>query len=248
MRLPIVRQPDNEVYMEGNGARIILVDDHVVVRNGLAELISIIGDYRIIGQYGHGQELLDAMPFPVGAAPDLILMDLTMPVLNGEQTVTELQRRGCMIPIIILTLNTDEATILRLYKLGIRAYLSKECSAAELQDTIGDVLTKGFHQSAMLQKALIASLHPSARQVDVRDAVLKRMTPRELEFLRLVCNEQEFTYEQMATKMGVSRRTVDGYRESLFEKFDIRSKTGLVLFATRHRLTGAEPEADAVAG
>ncbi len=234
--------------MQGAGTGIILVDDHVVVRNGLAELISIIGDYRIVGQYGNGQELLDAMPFPQDAAPELILLDLTMPLLNGEQTVAELQRRGCTIPVVILTLNTDEATILRLYKLGIRAYLSKECSAEELRETIEDVLSKGFHQSAMLQKALMASLHPSAQQSDARDAILRRMTPRELEFLRLVCDEQEFTYEQMATQMGVSRRTVDGYRESLFEKFEIRSKTGLVLFATRHRLTGTEPEAGAAAG
>lgn len=234
--------------MEATGARIVLVDDHVVVRNGLAELIGIIGDYRIAGQYGNGRELLDAMPFPDGARPDLILLDLTMPLMNGEQTVTELQRIGCGIPVIILTLNTDEATILRLYKLGIRAYLSKECSAAELKETIEDVLTKGFHQSAMLQKALMASLNPSGRQADARESVLKRMTPRELEFLRLVCDEKEFTYEQMADRMGVSRRTVDGYRESLFEKFDIRSKTGLVLFATRHRLAGVEPEAGGVAG
>lgn len=234
--------------MEETGAKIILVDDHVVVRNGLAELIGIIGDYTIIGQYGNGQELLDVMPFAEGAKPDLILLDLTMPVMNGEQTVTELQRIGCDVPIIILTLNTDEATILRLYKLGIRAYLSKECSAAELRETIGDVLTKGFHQSAMLQKALMSSLKPTAKQTDARESVLKRMTPRELEFLKLVCDEKEFTYEQMADRMGVSRRTVDGYRESLFEKFDIRSKTGLVLFATRHRLAGAEPEAGGVAG
>lgn len=248
MRLRMFRKPGNEVHMEGVAARIILVDDHVVVRNGLAELIGIIGEYEIAGQYGNGQELLDAMPFTPGTDPDLILLDLTMPVMNGEQTVTELQRLGCSIPVIILTLNTDEATILRLYKLGIRAYLSKECSAAELRETIQDVLTKGFHQSAMLQKALMASLKPTVHQADARDSVMRRLTPRELEFLRLVCDEQEFTYEQMADRMGVSRRTVDGYRESLFEKFDIRSKTGLVLFATRHRLAGSEPETGGVAG
>ena len=215
---------------------VVLVDDHIVVRNGLAELIEVMGHYHVSGQYSNGQELIQALTHKGAKAPDLILMDLTMPVLDGEQTVRKMKELGLEVPVLILTLNTDEATILRLYRLGIRGYLSKDCTASGLREAIDDVLTRGYHLSEILRKALQAGTPRNEPEVMERETILKKLTPRELQFLRLVCDEEEFTYEQMAGAMGVSRRTVDGYRESVFEKFGIRSKTGLVLFATRHRL------------
>ncbi len=214
---------------------ILLVDDHIVVRNGLAELIDIMGQYHVSDQFSNGQELIDALAEGL-PAPDLILMDLTMPVLDGESTVRRMKELGIEIPVLILSLNTDEATIIRLYRMGIRGYLSKDCTAAGLRDAIEDVLKRGFHHSDILHKALIAGEGKTGSEPPPREAILKKLTPRELQFLRLVCSEEEFTYEQMAGAMGVSRRTVDGYRESVFDKFGIRSKTGLVLFATRHKL------------
>jgi len=223
--------------MDANLPSVVLVDDHVVVRNGLAELIEVMGHYEVSGQYSNGQELIDDLSLEGSKAPDLILMDLTMPVMSGEQAVTRLKELGWDIPVLILSLNTDEATIQRLYRLGIRGYLSKDCTAAGLREAIDDILKRGFHHSDIMHKALMAGDSSKDAKAPERDAILKKLTARELQFLRLVCNDAEYTYEQMATTMGVSRRTVDGYRESIFDKFDIKSKTGLVLFATRHRLT-----------
>src|SRR6188768_1864465 len=107
---------------------IVLVDDHVVVRNGLAELIEVMGSFQVTGQYSNGQELLDAMTPDGSTYPDIILMDLNMPVMDGERCVTEMKNRGMEIPVLILSLNTDDQTILRLYRLGVRGYLSKDCS------------------------------------------------------------------------------------------------------------------------
>jgi DNA-binding NarL/FixJ family response regulator len=207
----------------------------VVVRNGLAELIEVMGDYEVSGQYSNGQELIDDLSGEGSKAPDLILMDLTMPVMSGEQAVARLKELGLDIPVLILTLNTDEATIQRLYRLGIRGYLSKDCTAGGLREAIDDVLKRGYHHSEILHNALMAG--NTEKEAPERETILKKLTIRELQFLRLVCDEAEYTYEQMANMMGVSRRTVDGYRESIFDKFSIKSKTGLVLFATRHKLT-----------
>jgi DNA-binding NarL/FixJ family response regulator len=215
---------------------IVLVDDHVVVRNGLAELIDIMGNFRVTGQYSNGQELLDALTGNDSTYPDVILMDLNMPVMNGEQCVNEMKNRGLDIPVLILSLNTDDQTILRLYRLGARGYLSKDCSASSLREAINDVLARGFHHSETLQKALMAGDPKPSKEVLAREEILKKLTPRELEFLKLVCHEAEYTYEEMARMIGVSKRTVDGYREAVFEKFGIKSKTGLVLFATRYQL------------
>lgn len=216
---------------------VVLVDDHVVVRNGLAELIELMGAYDVTGQYSNGEELLDAFSADGVVYPDVILLDLNMPVMNGEQCVKELKARGMNIPIIVLTLNTDDETILRLYRLGVAGYLSKDCSASGLREAIDDVLQRGFHMSGTLQKALMAGDPKPSKAVLERDEVLKKLTQRELEFLKLVCHESEYTYEAMAKMIGVSKRTVDGYREAIFEKFGIKSKTGLVLFATKYQLT-----------
>lgn len=217
---------------------IILVDDHVVVRNGLAELIDLMGKYQVVGQYSNGSELLDALSSDGFEQPDIILLDLNMPVMNGEQCVRELASRGVKIPVLILSLNTDDPTIVRLYKLGVCGYLSKDCTASKLREAIDDVLQRGFHHSDILHKALMARDPEPSKEVAVREEVVKKLSQRELEFLRLVCHEAEYTYDQMAKMIGVSKRTVDGYREAIFEKFGIKSKTGLVLFATRYQLTG----------
>jgi two-component system, NarL family, invasion response regulator UvrY len=208
---------------------VYLVDDHAVVRNGLKALIERMGNYTVTGQFDNGQELVDAMPFtPV---PNIIIMDLTMPVMDGAATVKELKARNNNIPILILTLETTEKTIIELFRLGIRGYLPKSCTADVLKKAIDDVMTSGYYHNEMLTKALMNNT------VEDDDAhTTGHLTERERLFLQLVCDENELTYEQIADRMGVSRRTVDGYRESIFEKFNIKSKTGLVLFAIKYGL------------
>ena len=210
---------------------IVLVDDHVVMRNGLKEVIELMGNYKIAAQYNNGWELVNDMPLK--NVPDLIIMDLTMPILDGRQTLEWLKDNNHSYRILILTVNTPDSTIISLYKLGVRGYLEKNCSARELQRAIDNIIESGYHHNEFLVHALKEDDKP---KTDVREQVLKKMTKRELDFMSLVCHEDEYTYDQIADKLQVSRRTVDGYREALFEKFNIKSKTGLVLFAIRHKL------------
>jgi DNA-binding NarL/FixJ family response regulator len=208
---------------------VYLVDDHAVVRNGLKALIERMGHYIVTQQFDNGQELIDALPF--NPAPDIIIMDLTMPVLDGSQTVKELKSRNITTPVLILTLETTEKTIIELFRMGIRGYLPKSCTADVLKKAIDDVINSGYYHNEMLTKALL-----NQNTAEETTSTLAHLTERESLFLQLVCDENELTYEQIADKMGVSRRTVDGYRESIFEKFNIKSKTGLVLFAIKYGL------------
>jgi two-component system invasion response regulator UvrY len=208
---------------------IYLIDDHPIVRNGLKVLIEKMGSYSIIQQFGNGQELIDTIPFK--DEPDLIIMDLTMPVMNGAETVRELKRLGVTVPVLILTLETSEKAIIELFRNGIRGYLPKSCTADVLKKAIDDVLHTGYYHDEMLIKALTTDPKDVKEE---KGLVQQHLTEREMLFLQMVCDEQEFTYEQIADKMGVSRRTVDGYREAIFEKFNIKSKTGLVLFAIKY--------------
>jgi two-component system invasion response regulator UvrY len=211
---------------------IYLVDDHTIVRNGIKELIEHMGAYKVLREFSNGQELIDALPFET--PPDLFLMDLTMPVMDGKETVKQLKARELDYPVLILTIDTSDKTIVELYKLGVRGYLPKHCTADVLKKAIDTIVETGYYHDEMLIKAL-QSESKNAKE-DEKQRVLKQLTEREKVFLQLVCSEEEYTYEQMADLLKVHRRTIDGYRESLFEKFSIKSKTGLVLFAIKYGL------------
>lgn len=206
-------------------ANIILVDDHTVVRKGLRSLIERLGNYEVVAEYDNGKDLIEALP-QLDIVPDLVVMDLEMPVMGGRETVKELKRRGITYPVLVLTLETDESKIIELFKSGIRGYLPKSATAEVLRKAINDVLTTGYYHDEIFAKAMTYEAES--------DANMLHATEREKEFLRLVCSAEEPTYEQIAQQMEVSRRTVDGYRESLFTKFNIKSKTGLVLFAIKY--------------
>lgn len=216
--------------MSHQPASIILVDDHPVVRNGLKVLIERMGNYVITGEYDNGQELLDNITQKKSV--DLIIMDLTMPVMDGRETIIALQEKGILYPVLLLTLETNEKDIIDLFRNGIKGYLPKSSKANILKNAIDDIINTGYYHNEMLSKALTTN----ANTKTTKEKIVEQVTEREKQFLILVCAPEELTYEQIADNMGVSRRTVDGYREALFDKFEIRSKTGLVLFALKYNI------------
>lgn len=211
----------------------MLVDDHVIIRNGLKELIEKLGPYCIMAQYDHGKDLVQALS--TNARPDLIIMDLTMPVMDGDEAMCIMNENGFGVPVLMLTLNQDEQKITRLFRMGIRGYLQKDCTATEMREALESIFRTGYYHNDLLTHALRSPDIMSPKK-SVRMEILEKLTNREIEFLKLVCHENEYTYDQIAGMMGVVRRTIDSYRESIFFKFDIKSKTGLVLFAIKHRL------------
>lgn len=210
---------------------ICLVDDHPIVRNGLKALIERLGDNKVTAEFDNGKELMDALPFK--DQPDLIIMDLNMPVMDGKQAVHQLKTKKVNIPVLMLTLETEEKSIIELFRMGIRGYLPKSCTAEELKKSISDVINTGYYHNEIFATA---AAKIAGMEVDDGRSLPAALTEKERQFIELVCNEDEPTYDQIASRMGVSRRTVDGYRESIFEKFNVRSKTGLVLFAIKYKI------------
>ncbi len=211
---------------------IALADDHVIIRNGLKELIEKIGPYKVSAQYNNGEELLKELGKTTH--PDLVILDLSMPEMDGYATLEQFKTQNIKVPVLILTLNEDETSIIKLFRLGARGYLLKNCSTLELQQALEDILSRGFYHNDFLTLSLQQESKPQKKSE--QEQVLEELSPREREFLKLVCHEKEYTYGQIADMMGVHTRTVDGYRESLFSKFNIKSKTGLVLFVLKHHL------------
>lgn len=211
---------------------IILVDDHVIVRNGLRELIDKLGYYKVDFEFDNGPDLLLALE--KGVSADLVILDLSMPGMNGDAVLEEMNQRKLTIPVLILTLNSEPGKHIHLFRRGARGYIPKNSTSTILRDAIESIFKSGYYQNELMAEALRSDA-PS-QQKEPRQHLLDQLTEREKEFLKLVCDEKEFTYEQIASMMGVHRRTVDGYREAVFDKFDIKSKVGLVLFLIRNDL------------
>lgn len=216
----------------GNKKSIVLVDDHVIIRNGLKELIEKLGDYQVKGQFDSGplflHSLADATP------PDLLVLDISMPGMNGDAVLEAMNEKQVKIPTLVLTLNDEDEMVIRMFRLGARGYLKKNCTATTLKEALRSIFDHGYYHNEFLTYSLQTNAAPARK--NERELILEQLTTREKEFLKLVCDEKEYTYEQIADKMGVQPRTVDGYREAIFSKFGIKSKTGLVLFILKHKL------------
>jgi len=209
---------------------IVLVDDHTIVRNGIKSLIEVIGNFKVTDEFDNGLQFIKAVP--TLKETDLAIIDLNMPEMNGVETMRWLRKHKPGLKALILTIESDEKTIIELFRLGIRGYLPKSCSAGVLKKAIEDVVSSGYYHSELLQQALASD----AEKMEELKSVEERISEREMIFLQLVCDKEEYTYENISEIMGVHRRTVDGYREALFDKFKIKSKIGLVFFAIKHGL------------
>ncbi len=206
---------------------LALIDDHAVMRQALATLIEALGPYKVALQYNNGQELLDALPF--AQPPDLLLLDLMMPVMGGAEVMRRMRAMGLSYRVLVLTNEVDAGHVLELVRLGARGYLPKACTAPELRIALEGVLHTGYYHSELEHATLIAEREHIA-------PTSPHFTPREIEFIRLTCHRDEHSYKVIAGLMQVSPRTVDGYRETVFAKCGVKTKVGLVFYALQHRL------------
>lgn len=214
-----------------NKHSVALVDDHHLVRDGLRATINGFEPYEVVIEASHGEELialLEGRPDPV-----IAIVDLQMPVMDGYATIAWLKQHRPAVRALALTFDPDDDAMIRALRAGACGFLRKNARSRLLEHALDSLILTGYFQTSPEHQDLIERGGITTRQERQRDAVLAQVTPREMEFLLLVCDPQELTYEQMADRMGIHRRSVDNHRISLFEKFGIKSKTGLVLFAMR---------------
>ncbi|MBS1620619.1 MAG: response regulator transcription factor [Bacteroidetes bacterium] len=208
---------------------VALVDDHVLLRNGLATLVKMIG-FNVLFEADHGEELIKKINS--GLLPEVVLMDINMRVLDGYDATGWIKQHHPEIKVLALTMVDDENAIIKMLKCGARGYLLKECSAAELKNAIKTVAEKGFYYSEMVTGRLIHNISVPDNEAVNHTA---HLTDKEIEFLKLACSE--LTYKEIAYKMKVSPRTIDTYRDHLFEKLELKTRTGLAIYAIKNGLT-----------
>lgn len=207
--------------------RIALVDDHILLRNGLATMLRESG-YDVLFEADNGKQFID-MAGRLGQ-PDLVLLDINMPQMDGFATAAWIKANAPDIKVLALSMYDEEDAIIRMLKNGARGYILKDSHPSELKAAIAAVAEKGFYYSEMVTGRLMRSILDSS--ADEEKATELKLTERELEFLKLAASE--LTYKEIAEKMHVSPRTIDGYRDDLFEKLNIKSRVGLVMYAIKN--------------
>lgn len=214
---------------EDDSLKITLVDDHRLFRKGMVELVSELKGFSIMEDLSNGLELIHSIQ--EGKVPDIVLLDIKMPVMDGYETVAWIKENKPTIKVLALSMYDNEESILKMLKLGAKGYILKDADPAELEEALLDLVRKGFYYSAFVSGTLIKGINKEPEETNKMNTTLEKLNPRETEFLRLVCTE--LTYKEIADKMCLAPRTIDGYRDVLFEKLQIKSRTGLVLYAIK---------------
>lgn len=210
--------------MAAEKIHIAIVDDHTLFRSGVAGLMSEFGELEVIFEAENGQQMQYALA--KHGLPDVVLMDINMPVMDGYDSTAWLRKNHPQIKVLALSMFEDDKAVIRMIKNGASGYVLKESKPGELLDAIKIIHTKGVYINDMVSGKLIRSV--------AADEEGPELTKKELEFLHLCCSE--LTYKEIADNMFVSPRTVDNYREALFLKLNLKSRTGLVLYAIQNQI------------
>lgn len=215
-------------YSTNNSSKtsIAIVDDHLLVAQALAGLIQKFDTFEVCFIAENGRVLLHDIKHK--GLPDIILLDLNMPEMDGFATAEQLRANYPSIKTIALSMHDGEEQIVRMIQLGARGFLPKGCKPVELKQALEEVRTKGYYYSEYLTEKLIRNLRPTDADTLPKTADLNT---RERDFVQLACSD--LTYVEIADKMCVSPRTVDGYRESVFQKLHVKSRVGMVIMAIR---------------
>jgi two-component system, NarL family, invasion response regulator UvrY len=209
-------------------ATIVLTDDHILLRNGLAELVKKLG-HTVLFEADNGKDLMTKLD--AKNLPDLVLMDINMPEMDGYETTQWLKENHPQLNVLALSMYDNENSIIKMLKCGAKGYILKDSDPAILKAAIDAVLSKGYYYSDLVSGKLIHAIN----KIDDEGSDINTITnlsERELDFLKYSCTE--LTYKEIAEKMFVSPRTIDGYRDALFEKLSIKTRVGLAMYATKN--------------
>lgn len=209
--------------------KVAITDDHTLLRNGLASLVNSFSNFSVMLEAANGKELQKVLD-PQNL-PDVMLLDINMPEMDGYDTANWLRNTYPQIRILALSMMDTEPAIIRMIKNGARGYVLKDAEPAELNEALNAVLTKGYYYNDLVTGKLIFSINRLGNDENEIKSLMN-LSEKEVQFLKLVCTD--LTYKEIADRMNVGVRTIDGYRDVLFERLKVKSRVGLVLFAIKN--------------
>lgn len=209
--------------------KIAIVDDHTMFRKGLAALISFFPNYEVLFDAGNGEEFIEQLSGK--PLPDIVLLDITMPGMDGYATAEWIKDHHPGIKILALSTMDADTAIIKMIRNGASGYILKDAEPSELQMAFDEVLSRGYFYNDFVSRKVLGAVSQLTDEKNTT-ATFARLTQREIEFLKYASTE--LTYKEIADKMFVSVRTVEGYRDTLCEKLDLKSRVGLAMYAVKN--------------
>ncbi len=206
---------------------VVVVEDHVLLLQAIASLVSFFENFEVLYLCKNGEELLKNLEKHPDKHPDVVLMDVNMPILNGFETTQILKEKHPKISVLALSVDEDEDTIIKMFKAGAKGYLRKDVEKDVLEIALKEVIKNGYYYTKDVSNILVNALGDDGSSKT-------HLKAREIEFLKYACTE--LTYKEIAKKMFLSPKTIDGYRDSLFQKLFIKNRIGLVLYAIKNKI------------
>jgi two-component system, NarL family, invasion response regulator UvrY len=226
--------------MEGpTRIKIAIADDHTLFRRGLIKLLDA-DRYELLFDVSNGKLLISRIEECRERLPDIVIMDIEMPEINGFEAVSWLKQRYPDIKVLVVSMVEREEAIVRMLKLGVKGYLSKEMEPEDLHAALQSIAQKNYYYTDFVTNKLVHSIqNEDTLTVDtsaemVNHELWESLNIRQKEFVRYACTE--LIYEEIADKMCVSPKTIDGYRDAVFERFNVKNRVGLVIYAIRNKL------------
>jgi len=211
--------------------QIALVDDHAMFRAGLIALLENFEDITVLFESSHGQDFLNKLE---NHQPDLIIVDLKMPHMSGQHLIVKVRERYPEMKIIVLSMFDDESVILNCLKeLRVNSYLMKSAPPKELYEAISKVHEEGFYFNPHISQIMFEGLRKRKVAVQSND-IAKAISEREKEVLQLICSGD--TNSEIAEKLFISKRTVEGHRKNLLEKTNCKNTASLVAFSFQQKM------------
>ena len=215
--------------------RVIIADDHVLYRAGVKNALSSKKNIKVIAEADNGSHLLNLLK---GIQPDVILLDIQMPIMDGIATLPEIKKLYPGIRVIMLTMMDDQSMITKLMELGANSYLTKTSDSEIIYEAIKTCYEQEFYFNSLTNKALLNNLRhkaPNSIKLQQEDATL---SDKEITVLRLMCEEK--STREIAEAVDLSPRTIEAIRDKLKTKTGAKSTAGLIMFAVKNKLLKEE--------
>jgi DNA-binding NarL/FixJ family response regulator len=207
----------------GKDTRIVIVDDHKLFRKGMLELVNGFAGYSVIWEAENGKDFTQKLSS--ANVPDIVLLDISMPVMDGFQTAEWLADHYPDVKTLALSMHNDDESIMKMLKAGVNGYILKNTDPAELKVAFNTLETEGTYYTGRIASLAIKSLSR-------KNSIRPDLQEREIEFLKLACTE--LPYKSFAPFLKVHPRVVESIRETLFRKLEVESRVGLVKYAIKH--------------
>jgi len=214
--------------MAKNTTQIALVDDHILLRNGLASIVRSIPGYSVLLEANNGKDFINQLK--TSPVPDIVLLDINMPEMNGVETAIWMKENIPNVKILVLSVMDTDNVIISMLKHGARGYILKDSKPEVFKQALNSIRDSGFYMNELVSNKMLNYVTKAEEPESA--SIMASLNENEITFLQLSCTE--LTYKEIAEKMKVSPRTVDGYRDHLLKKLNVQSRVGLVVFAIKY--------------